>query len=264
MSRCIFFRHWYCFTSLLLVFSITGCPKTMRFHPAPHLTSEIILQKLACEGKRRYQVSGTFMAKSTGIKGLLGSVELDVVAKVPAFLYISIRSFFNQPARIFAANSEQMYLLEMLDSAAPHYMVQPVSNQIIEEILSLPLSPKEVVEVVLGIAPVENAKVLDVQLDHTGELYTAKLQNLSGRVTEITARVLDHVLVRRTQYNIAGQKIYEVVYHDFSVISGIDFSHRLDFDVNLKNKSHSVILKGESIHFNGERFDDATFQIEPP
>ena len=251
-------------TWLLSLFLITGCPKAMSFHPAPHLTPEIILQNLAAEGQRRYQVSGTFMAKSSGIMRLLGSVELDIVAKVPAFLYISVRSFFNQPSRIFAANEQKMYLLEMLDGAAPIYRAEPVSDKVIEEILSLPLSPKEVVEVILGIAPVQDAQVLEVKLDHTGQLYTVKLQNLTGKVAEITARVLDHVITRRTQYDAAGQKTYEVVYGDFSAISGICFSHRLDFAVNLKNKSYSVILNGESIHFNGERFDDATFQIDPP
>lgn len=251
-------------TWLLALFLITGCPKTMRFHPTPHLTPEIILRNLADEGLRRYQVSGTFTAKSTGIKRLLGSVELDIVAKVPAFLYVSLRSFFNQPARIFAANGQKMYLLELLDGGAPSYRVEPVSDRAIEETLSLPLCPKEVIEVILGIAPVKDAQVLEVKLDQNGELYTVKLKNLNDKLTDITARVSDHVIMRRTQYDAAGQKMYEVVYSDFSVISGIDFSHRLDFTVNLKNKSYSVILKGEDIRFNGERFDDATFQIDPP
>ena len=252
------------FLWLLLLILMTGCPKTMRFHPTPHLTPEVVLQNLAKEGKRRYQVSGTFVAKSTGIKRLLGSVELDVVAKVPAFLHISVRSFFNQPARIFAANNEQMYVLEMLGTAEPNYVVQPINSKVIEEILSLPLSPQEVVDVVLGIAPVQDAKVLDLKLSHTGEFYTARLQNKEGKMSEITARAVDHVLMQRTQYDAAGKKIYEVVYREFCVVSGIDFSHRLDFEVNLKNKSHSVILKGESIRFNGELFEDAIFQIDPP
>jgi Domain of unknown function (DUF4292) len=252
------------FTYLLLLFLVIGCPKTMRFSPAPHLTPEIVLQNLANEGQGRYQVSGTFMARSTGIKRLLGSVELDVVAKFPAFLHISVRSFFNQPARIFASNEQKMYLLEMLDAGTAKYRVEPLSDRTVEEILSLPLSPKEIVEVLLGIAPVQDAKVLEVKLDHVGKLYTVTLRNLDSKVTEITARVLDHVITRRVQYDATGHKIYEVVYGDFSLISGINFSHRLDFTVSLKNKSYSVILKGESICFNGERFDDAIFQIDPP
>ncbi|MDA0713239.1 MAG: hypothetical protein O2897_04545, partial [bacterium] len=60
-----------------------------------------------------------------------------------------------------------------------------------------------------------------------------------------------------------GNEIFSINYADFTAVKGINWAHRWNFTVKLKNKSYGVIIKGESVDFNGKLFDKDTFYIEP-
>jgi len=249
---------------LIGLFFLVGCPKAMRVSKIPKVTPEIVLKKLEQEVAKRYQVSGTFVARSTGVKKLLGSIEVDLVAKTPQSLYISIRSFFNQPARVLATNDQLIYLLEMQDPLNPKYTVCPNNGEEIETILPLPLTAEEVVEILLGIVSIKDKKINDIEIDYQGETYVAVLEDKQGSKTEITMSMSDNVVLKRARLDKSGRQIYTVVYEDFQEEEGVNFAQRWNFEVNLKNKSYGVTLKGKSIRFNGELFDETTFQIDPP
>jgi hypothetical protein len=241
---------------------MVGCPKAMPYRPQIK-SLDSIMQNLAREGSRRSQVKGTFWAKATGIKRLLGSIELDVVAQAQDKLYISQRSFFNQPARVLSTDGAQVYVLELGDVQAPKYAVHGVDRESLEEFLELPLAPFEVVQVLLGVAPVEGAQ--PVELKETGpDTYQLRLRQPSGMETQIVARAADDVLLERALFDLQGKQIYRVHYQDFRVLEGVEFAHRFEFEVNLKGRTHGVILGASDIVLGGELLGIETFRIEEP
>lgn len=263
MSDCILSKVLVKVLGLVLILIVSGCPITMPLKKIEIVTPEIILKKFNADAKKRYQISGTFVANATGIKRLFGSVNLDIVAQAPTSLYLSVRSFFNQPARVIATNGIMVHCLETSSAGTPNYFKHAVDGKEIAELIPLPLTVNEVVEVMLGIVDTKKLTVTNIEMDYRGENYLVTLRNQKKNITELTVRIVDNVILNRRQKDANNNEIYSVAYDDFHSVKGIDWAHRWNFTVKLKNKSYGVTIKGESIDFNGKLFDEDTFYIEP-
>ncbi len=84
------------------------------------------------------QISGHFTLKAKGAKRFLGRVELDIIAQNPHRLYLSIGSFFGQPARVITYDGAQIY---------------GVSKEQLEEITQIPVEAPELVDLLLRRPP---------------------------------------------------------------------------------------------------------------
>lgn len=56
---------------------------------------QVLLEKIQSNSAQNKQLSGRFRLRATGLKRLLGSIDLDIIAKQPHYLYLSIDSFLN-------------------------------------------------------------------------------------------------------------------------------------------------------------------------
>jgi hypothetical protein len=104
-------------------------------------TSPSSLQELLAESDSRLQMSGLFSARGVGLKRFLGSVEMEAIVQAPSSLYLSVRSFFSQPARVLKTSGE------VLD---------------IQEMLPIQILPYELVDVILGRVSIGEGRVLEL------------------------------------------------------------------------------------------------------
>lgn len=179
------------------------------------------------------QVSGHFQLRAMGLKKLLGKIDLDIIAKQPHYLYLSIDSFFKQPARIVTYDSHQLYGIE---------------EEKLDDILNLAITPEELVEILLRnyshrpkqirkITPQSNSILIQYHSGNTLllEIDTGKLQ--------IKKREL------RDSFN---QLIYSVTYENFP--------YRFYLEANYKNKNHAMVLSSEDVKLNQGVFDEKLFR----
>lgn len=227
------------------------------------VTQESLVKRLAKSYEQRRQMTGLFKATQRGVKRFLGSVEMDIAAKAPNFLYVSLRSFFNQPARVFSSDGTTNYLLEMSDPVNPVYRTCPVSSTELEKFIFLPLSPKEAVEVLLGGVRVKESQIKDLVVDENRDRYTLSFQNEAGLRVEILAKLSDDVILERSFSDKQGQLVYHVKYDNFDVVDGVQIAKNLYFDVHVRGKVHQVRLEAKELNLNGEDLDDTAFRIAP-
>lgn len=131
---------------------LTGCLKTMSVRPSSQLAKESVTRR---------QMSGRFLARGVGLKRLLGAVEIDAIVQAPSSVYVSVRSFFSQPARTFVADGDSP-ILEL------------------EDILPIEISPHELVDVILGRVSADSNE--EVKLRHDGVVLGRTLTDKKGKL----------------------------------------------------------------------------------
>ncbi len=84
------------------------------------------------------RLSGHFTLRAKGLKRLLGRVELDIIAQHPHRLYLSVGSFFGQPARVITYDGNQIY---------------GVAEEQLEKITQIPVEAPELIDLLLRRPP---------------------------------------------------------------------------------------------------------------
>src|SRR3989338_6758491 len=210
---------------LLTVLFCVGCP-----HKMPTIS---IKPDLLDSLHPHNQLTGPFNLRGTGLKRLLGNIDLDIIAKNPHYIYLSIDSFFNQPARIVTYDGQNLYGIE---------------EDKLEEMLSLPIEPEELVEILLRnyspypqeIEKIETQKNQVLVKYHSGNALTLDIDTKTNEIK------------KRTLINPLGKLIYTVTYEDFP-----KYFH---LEANYKNKNHAMTLSGEDVKLNQGVFDEQLFR----
>ena len=198
-----------------------------------HSMQTISLKDYSLESlPKNQQISGHFKLRGTGLKRVLGSIEFDVIAKDPHQLYLSIDSFFNQPARIVTYDGQNLYGIE---------------EDKLEAILNLPIEPEELVEILLRNYS-HNPKEIKKMSTKNNQIFIL-YHSENSLLLDIDPR--SHDILKRELRNHSNQLIYSVTYEDFP--------KRFYLEANYKHKKHAMILSSEDVKLNQGTFNEQLF-----
>ena len=118
----------------------------------PNENPQSLFAKVQQVSAQNQQLVGRFKLRGTGVKRLLGSVELDIIAKRPHYFYLSIDSFFKQPARIVTYDGSKLYGLD---------------EEKLVAVLNLDITPEDLTQILLRSADIslKDIQKLTVQDD---------------------------------------------------------------------------------------------------
>ncbi|MEI6805411.1 MAG: hypothetical protein WCK49_02765 [Myxococcaceae bacterium] len=193
---------------------------------------EALLQRIQQESAKNQQLVGRFKLRGTGLKKLLGSIDLDIIVKQPHFIYLSIDSFFKQPARIVTYDGTQLYGLE---------------EKKLEALLTLPVEPSELVELLLRDSNIDRKTIQKLIFENN----TLKITYKAGHVLSFLINSHYEIQKRELRDN-SDQLIYSVIYENFP--------HRFYLEARYKNQKHAMTLTSEDVKLNQGVFDDKLFR----
>lgn len=219
------------FLVLICLLSLFGCHHTMQ-SSHQHPKADLVLNQLEKGSAQTKSLIGHFKLRGTGIKRLLGSIELDIIAKEPHFLYLSIESFFKQPARIITYDGSKIYGL---------------SERHLDKILDLPLEPVDLVGILLRRVSIDRAQIK--------KLVAAKdsltVQFRSGQKLELSYDT-DYAITQRKLLDASGNLIYAVVYKQYPKEFYLEASHQ--------DQKHGMTLTSQDVRLNEGSFDEQLFR----
>ncbi|MBN4077437.1 DUF4292 domain-containing protein [Sulfobacillus acidophilus] len=255
-----FFIKNLCF--LFVIVTFCGCPKRAQLKIPKFITTKSIINNLKNQGAKRTQMSGVLLAKQRGLKAILPGTTIDVIVQKPSSFYFSIRSFFEQPMQVLTSDSKQIYALDLTDLKNPQLWSYGVEEMSFFNILPIPLEADEIVNIFLGIAPLENAEISQIYFDEYKHTYALLLTQEAGIVTKIVIDAANDTLLKLTKINAAGQVVYDITYSNFSEVKGINFAHKWFFHIANDKDEYDIILSAKNLSFNGKPLDDDVFKLE--
>lgn len=198
----------------------------------PEQNPEVLLQKLQLESAKNQQLVGHFKLRGTGLKKLLGSIELDIIVKQPHFFYLSVESFFKQPARVITYDGSQLYGIE---------------ERRLEALLTLPIGPEELIQVLLRGSEINLKEIKNLKLENTA----LKITNRSGNTLTLTFNS-SYQVQKRELRDSSGELIYSVTYENFP--------HQFYLEARYKNQRHAMTLSSEDVKLNQGVFNEQLFR----
>lgn len=220
--------------------------------------------RLEREGMRRVRMSGLLRARMTGLEGLLASADVDVVLESPARVFLSVRSFFEQPMYVLATNGVTVTVLDATAAGGPAFFAGPVDGDALAALLGLDLWPHEAVALFLGVAPAPGAEPVKLEIDPQAGTYTLALEEPRGRLSVVTARLEDDALLAWTGYGPEGAKLFTMRYDELRPEGDVPFPHRWDLRVFTPDGERGVRFDAKQIEVNGPPADPALFRLEAP
>lgn len=203
--------------------------------PTPKFPSDAqaTLKKVLEVSSKNQQLVGHFQLKGTGLKRLLGSLEIDIIVKKPHYLYLAIGSFFKQPARIVTYDGSKLYGL---------------SEERLDEILNLSITPSDLVDVLLRSLSLNQ---LEIQ---TLSVYDNKLIIFyhSGYQLTLFIDPLTFEIIARELRSPNQELIYFIEYKDFP--------KRFDLEARYHQKNHSMILSSQDTRLNQGDLNEQLFR----
>lgn len=249
--------------SCLLVLLMGACTRPLLRPTGPEYTAEEARQRLEREGMRRMRMSGYLRARMPGLSGLLASAEVDVVVETPAKIFLSIRSFFDQPMYVVATNGTRATAIDST-GGQPVFLSGPATAYALEELLGAELWPFEAVAVFLAIAPAAGAEATRIEYDHAAGTYTLWLREPSGRLSEVQARMRDDALVSWVAYQENRKPAFSVLYPELSTLDGVAFPERWELTAYGSQGTQSLVFDAIDLELNGAPFAPELFELLAP
>lgn len=254
-------RYLLLLLPLTLLFGACAGP---RVRPSgPEHTPEEARLRLEKEGMRRLRMSGYLRARTTGLSGLLSAAEVDVVVETPAKVFLSIRSFFDQPMYVVATDGTRATAIDATGGQAV-FLSGPATAHAFEALLGAELWPSEAVAVFLAIAPAAGADAQHIRYDHAAGHYTLWLREPSGRLSEVEARIVDDVLVSWVAYHADGKPAFAVKYPKLAERNAVMFPERWELTAQGASGARSLVFEAIDLELNGAAFAPDLFQLSAP
>lgn len=198
----------------------------------PNENPRSLLAKVQEVSAKNQQLVGRFKLRGTGLKRLLGTIELDVIAKRPHYLYLSIDSFFKQPARTVTYDGSKLYGLD---------------EEKLDAILNLAITPEDLTQILLrsGDIHLKDIRKLTLENDVLKIIYRSgnQLSLLIGPRFDIQKRELRDSL---------DQVIYAVTYENYP--------QHFYLEATYKNQKHAMSLTSQDATLNQGIFDEQLFR----
>lgn len=249
--------------ALAAAMSLLGCMHPLKMPAEALIDTNRIFKTLEAQKISRPRLSGRYKAKATGLKQFLGSVDVIFALQQPSSFYISVPSFFGNPARIVASDGRTIYLLD-LSTGNPNYTTLPSTSAALDEWLGLKIEPRDFVDALLGVVELEGASLVDAQIIRRNKRYRAKLRypNQTHATLELDSDTDDLLLVDVSDAH--GRLLHQVSYGNYRDIDGQRFPAQIRIYMKSDTQSIELVLLSEELVFDETPFDASTFQIEEP
>jgi hypothetical protein len=256
----------------VLVQGATACVHGPRFAAVHALTDEIVAQRLRVASQARRAVDGVFKAALPGMSGVVLHATLDVVARAPAALSVSVRSFFEVPQQVLVADGETVTLYDA-SSGTPRFARGSASEQTLEHIFGLPLAPDDAVALLLGRAPLDVSpgrpppRVRLVSIDDQQGTYTARIERAGRGAFVVTARVEDDVVVDAELWRGDGRPLLHARCRSFVTAEGVTFARHIELTAREPGVDGSVaalVWTAQQVAWNPTSLPDGAFSLVPP
>jgi len=241
-----------------------GCVKRIPFERPPDLDEAGVRRRLEGQCAARKQVVVKLKANSYGIKRLIGSVELQLIAQSPDQLFLEARSFFDQPMLVLTSNGKEVNWLDLRDPSGPRFGTETANSTRVVDIFGVELTPLEVISLALGTPPIYDAQVEDIQFDADKNIYSASFMQKNGRKIRCAFRTVDDTISSCAVYKTNGELVYDLLYEDFRRVGLLQVAHRWILKVRQNNEENRLKLVALDLQFNSDMFPESTFHLEAP
>ncbi len=225
----------------------------------------------AAVGRERFE--GVVKAALPGLQGVVVNATIDVAAAAKTSLSVSVRSFFEVPQQVLVAQGDVVTLYDATSGTA-RFLRGRASPQSLQRVLGVPLSPDDVVALVLGRAPIDVVKegwpaprVRVVGTDAATQTYTVAIERAGRGALHWTARASDDVVVAAAAFTGDGRRLLTVKASDHRDVGGVVFAHALAVQMEAASGSDAeVVLRitDGGAGFNGAPLPEGAFVLEAP
>lgn len=161
-------------SALCLAAALTGCPKPIDFGPHGRIDdAEELLRRVDAETSRIQALTGDARLAISSPEGQ-GEVQLFVAVERPAKLHLESFDFFNRPIAAITSDGERFGLY---DGTEGRYYFGPATPQNLQRFLRTPLSPQQVVALMLGSAPRDVNGQAVLTIDEKAEAYKVEIRS---------------------------------------------------------------------------------------
>jgi len=259
-SRFIGFKGnpWTAFLLLMIVLALgTGCPRRWPKGVKPITDIKVFISELS--------------KKRALVKGLSGTVKVDhfsrqgrivfkqvVVAVRPALLHLETLSPFEHPVSVLVSDGKKFALYDMRKKIYYH---GPASPRNISRILPIILRGREIVEILLGGAPILNYDSAELIADRGDGVYRfialSKARKLKQTI-EVDPRTLSIInMVLKDHLGV----VYSLAFKKHRLVRGVLFPHKIHF--LMPREKVDMIIKYRSMALNPP-VEAALFKLDPP
>lgn len=153
---------------------LAACPRPIDFGPGGRIDDPAaLLQKLDEEEARITSLTGDARLALQTPDGQ-GEVAMFVAVERPAKLHLESFDFFNRPIAAITSDGERFGLY---DATEGRYYFGPATPQNLERFLRTPLSPAQVVALMLGSAPRDPNGEPSLSVDDRAEAYKVEIRS---------------------------------------------------------------------------------------
>lgn len=238
---------------LCLAGLLAGCPRPIDFGPGGRMDDPgALLQKVDAEEGKIRALTGDARLGLQSPEGQ-GEVALFVAVERPAKLHLESFDFFNRPIAAITSDGERFGLY---DATEGRYYFGPATAQNLQRFLRTPLSPEQVVALMLGSAPRDPDGALALSIDSRAEAY--KVEVRSPSLPQVLW--IDPLLMRATRSEWGGDAPLQAVFGAFLRTGTVAFPREIE--VSSPAAQLKLRLRYSEVTLN--KHDEAMFVIEPP
>lgn len=227
------------------------------------VSNDELAARLKSRCQTRKQLSGLLTLRATGLKRFLGSVDIDVVAQAKNRIYLGVRSFFGSTQTAFASDGIRQYIFDLSDVAHPRYVVEPLDKKNVDDVLLVPITPEDLVSILLGNLPNDSARLTHLSDNHDGT-FTLLFERKKSEWIDIVYRVQDDAVLSWVLRDENKNPRYQVHMRDFRRVQNTEFAFGWDVIADMNGEKHEVRLRMRDADWNGELFGNETFILKPP
>lgn len=229
---------------------LAGCPRPLDFGPQGRIDDPgELLRRVDAQGERLRSVTGDAKLGLRGPEGQ-GEVALFVAVERPAKLRLESFDFFNRPIAALTSDGERFGLY---DATQARYYFGPATAQNLQRFLRAPLTPAQVVALMLGDAPRDLNAELRLTLDTEAQAYRVSVLSTPAQLLWI-----DPLRLRPIRAQWGGAPGLEARFSQLTDTGGFTFAKEIQVEageIELRLRYAEVTLNPR---------DEALFAIEPP
>lgn len=242
---------------LIAIVGLLGCPRRIDFGPRGPLTDPQEVLALVDQAESRVtSVSAEGQVRFNVPEGQ-ATVGAFASASAPASLQMQINDFFGRPQSVLACDGKRFGLWVAQEGA---YYLGPATPANLARFLRVPLTPEEVVGLLLGRAPrIDPGAPWDLAVDRDEGAYRLTTRSTAGRSQRLWIDPVTTRPVKSEVVTAAGG--YRATFGDLQPAGGIPFPRRITLE-SLAGKE-TLELRASKVTLN-EAIDPGQFSPDPP
>jgi hypothetical protein len=264
-----------CLAALFMAVLCGGCVKRLPLFALGKDDAQRVIEQIEQNNQKRQQMQALLHIRPHGARRLIVSADADVVFQAPSLMHIAVRSFFEQPLRMFSYDGQTAFLLDAQNGGGYVFQKSKDPAALLETFLPLPLGLQDIVSLFLGRVPLESALRIEVFREGSaaGGMLELRVERHSGFQCVLRLNPQGYTLERYTLTEKDGQLVADVVFQNYIEKEGIPLAHKLRVNarvqepssLNLKTASNflfDVLLK--EVDWDGERVLPEEFRLAQP